>query len=105
MQPAAESDLAQIIKYCNDNSFEFLVRNRGHGVTYTLSTFSGIEIDVELLTGVTVQPDKKTATLQAGTFIGEVINKLWDQGFVTSHWIRSMRWTDGCSTRWWPWAL
>lgn len=84
VQPAAESDLAQIIKYCNDNSFEFLVRNRGHGVTYTLSTFSGIEIDVELLTGVTVQPDKKTATLQAGTFIGEVINKLWDQGFVTT---------------------
>ena len=37
-----------------------------------------------MLTGITVQPDKKTATLQAGTFIGEVINKLWDQGFVTS---------------------
>ena len=35
-----------------------------------------------MLTGVTVQPDKKIATLQAGTFIGDVINKLWDQGFV-----------------------
>lgn len=60
------------------------MRNRGHGVTDTLSTFSGIEINVVMLTGITVQPDKKTATLQAGTFIGEVINKLWDQGFVTS---------------------
>ena len=60
------------------------MRNRGHGVTDTLSTFSGIEINVETLTGITVQPDKKTATLQAGTFIGEVINTLWDQGFVAS---------------------
>ncbi len=60
------------------------MRNRGHGVTYSLSTFSGIEIDVEMLTGVTIQPDKKTAILQAGIFIGEAINKLWDQGFVAS---------------------
>lgn len=60
------------------------MRNRGHGTTDSLSTFSGIEIDVEMLTGVTIQPDKKTATLQAGTFIGDVINKLWDQGFVAS---------------------
>lgn len=58
------------------------MRNRGHGTTNSLSTFSGIEIDVEMLTGVTIQPDQKTATLQAGTFIGDVINKLWDQGFV-----------------------
>ena len=58
------------------------MRNRGHGITDSLSTFSGIEIDVEMLTGVTIQPDKKTATLQAGTFIGDVMNKLWDQGFV-----------------------
>jgi FAD/FMN-containing dehydrogenase len=60
------------------------VRNRGHRTTDSLSTFSGIQIDVEMLTGVTIQPDKKTATLQAGTFTGDVINKLWDQGFVAS---------------------
>ena len=35
-----------------------------------------------MLTSVTIHPDKKTATLQAGTFIGEVITELWDQGFV-----------------------
>lgn len=99
------------------------MRNRGHGTTDSLSIFSGIEINVEMLTGITIQPDKKTATLQAGTFAGDVINELWDQGFVTSkrsvtslksfitdsefasHWICSMRWTDGCGTGWWPWAL
>ncbi|KAI4219649.1 MAG: hypothetical protein LQ349_008293 [Xanthoria aureola] len=84
VQPAAESDLAQIVKYCNDNSIEFLVKNRGHGTTDSLSSFSGIEINVEMLTRVTIQPVKKTATLQAGAFIGDVVNKLWDQGFVAA---------------------
>jgi len=60
------------------------VRNRGHGTTDSLLTFSGIEINVEMLTGITIQPDQKTATLQAGTYADDVINKLWDQGFVTS---------------------
>lgn len=60
------------------------MRNRGHGTTDSLSTFSGIEINVEMLTGITIRPDKKIATLQAGTSVGDVINKLWDQGFVTS---------------------
>ncbi|CAL8575057.1 hypothetical protein XPA_001002 [Xanthoria parietina] len=84
VQPAAESDLAQIVKYCNDNSFDFLVKNRGHGTTDSLSTFSGIEINVEMLKGVTVHPAEKTATLQAGPIIGDVVNKLWDQGFVAT---------------------
>ena len=44
-----------------------------------------------MLTRVTIQPVKKTATLQAGAFIGDVVNKLWDQGFVAgkrsvTHW-------------------
>ncbi|KAL8942493.1 MAG: hypothetical protein Q9216_001637 [Gyalolechia sp. 2 TL-2023] len=84
VQPAAESDLGRIVRYCNDNSFDFLVKNRGHGTTDSLSTFSGIEINVEKLTGVTVRPDRKTATLQAGTVIGDVVNRLWDQGFVAA---------------------
>lgn len=60
------------------------MKNRGHGTTDSLSTFSGIEINVEMLKGVTVHPAEKTATLQAGPIIGDVVNKLWDQGFVAS---------------------
>ncbi|KAH5267276.1 hypothetical protein HBI82_225000 [Parastagonospora nodorum] len=84
VEPAAESDIAEIIKYCNDNSFEFLVRNRGHGITSSLSTFSGIQINVEGLQGITIQPDEGTAVLQAGTSGGQVIRELWDQGYVTT---------------------
>ncbi|RWA04937.1 hypothetical protein EKO27_g10166 [Xylaria grammica] len=84
VQPAAESDIAKIIKYCNDNSFVFLVRNRGHGITSSLSTFSGIEIDVDRLIDITIQPDEETAVLQAGAYGGEVIATLWDEGYVTT---------------------
>ncbi|KAI1112706.1 hypothetical protein F5Y14DRAFT_463082 [Nemania sp. NC0429] len=84
VEPADESDIAKIIKYCNDNSFEFLIRNRGHGITSSLSSFSGLEINVERLTGITIQPDEQTATLQAGVYGGLVIKTLWDQGYVTT---------------------
>ncbi|KAI1497641.1 hypothetical protein F5X99DRAFT_421199 [Biscogniauxia marginata] len=84
VEPAAEPDIAKIIKYCNDNSFEFLVRNRGHGTTSSLSTFLGIEINVDQLLGITVQPDGETAIFQAGTYGAQVIQALWDEGYVTT---------------------
>lgn len=60
------------------------MRNRGHGTTTSLSAFSGIEIDVELLTGVTIQPDRETAIFQAGTYGANIIEALWAEGYVTS---------------------
>ena len=39
---------------------------------------------MELLQGITIQPDGETAIFQAGTYGAEVINTLWDQGYVTS---------------------
>ncbi|KAI1734122.1 hypothetical protein F4680DRAFT_454307 [Xylaria scruposa] len=84
VEPAAESDIAEIIKYCNDNSFEFLVKNRGHGITTTLSTFSGVEIYVDRLESITIQSDDESAILQAGTYGGQVIETLWDEGYVTT---------------------
>ncbi|KAI1489089.1 hypothetical protein F5X96DRAFT_642522 [Biscogniauxia mediterranea] len=84
VEPAAESDIAKIITYCNENSFEFLVRNRGHGTTASLTTFSGIEINVDQLQGVTIADDGETATFQAGTYGAQVIQYLWDAGYVTT---------------------
>ncbi|KAH8716742.1 hypothetical protein GQ44DRAFT_688767 [Phaeosphaeriaceae sp. PMI808] len=84
VEPAVEADIAKIIRYCNDNSFQFLMRNRGHGITSSLSTFSGIEINVENFRRITVHPNEGTATLQAGASGGQVIKELWDQGYVTT---------------------
>ena len=60
------------------------MRNRGHGTTDSLSAFSGIEIDVELLTGLTIQPGGETAIMQAGTYGDSIIPELWEKGYVTS---------------------
>lgn len=49
-----------------------------------MSAFSGIEINVEALKGITIQPDGETAIIQAGVNGAEVIETLWDKGYVTS---------------------
>ncbi|KAI1432414.1 FAD-binding domain-containing protein [Xylaria sp. CBS 124048] len=84
VQPAKESDVATIVKYCNANSIDFLARNRGHGLTTSLNAFSGMEIDLSLLRGATVNKEKQTALLLGGSYAGPTIQTLWDQGYVTS---------------------
>ncbi|KAI9680453.1 MAG: hypothetical protein M1822_007211 [Bathelium mastoideum] len=84
VEPASESDIAKVIKYCDDNSFEFLVRNHGHGITQSLSAFSGIEINVDQLQGITIDPDAEIATFQAGVYGGLVIQTLWDRATAST---------------------
>ncbi|KAI1735259.1 FAD-binding domain-containing protein [Xylaria scruposa] len=84
VQPAQESDVATIVKYCNDNSIEFLARNRGHGITTSLNSFDGLEIDLSLLQRVVINKQEMTAMLQGGSYAAPTIQTLWDQGFVTS---------------------
>ncbi|ORY71065.1 uncharacterized protein BCR38DRAFT_415840 [Pseudomassariella vexata] len=84
VQPARESDVSKIVKYCNDNSIEFLARNRGHGATTSLSAFDGLEIEFSQLHTITIKEDGKSAVFQAGTYGGQVIQTLWDQGYVTT---------------------
>ncbi|KAI8949277.1 FAD-binding domain-containing protein [Xylaria longipes] len=84
VQPAQESDIAKIIKYCNANSIEFLARNRGHGASTSLNVFKGLEIELSSLQGMIIKEDEGIAILQAGSYAGPVINALWDRGYVTS---------------------
>ncbi|KAJ8106846.1 hypothetical protein ONZ43_g6922 [Nemania bipapillata] len=83
-QPGVEADVATIVKYCNKNSIEFLTVNRAHGWTTTLNRFNGLEIDMALLQNITIQPGHKTAVFQGGAYDGEVIDYLWDRGYVTT---------------------
>ncbi|KAL9622087.1 MAG: hypothetical protein Q9160_003586 [Pyrenula sp. 1 TL-2023] len=84
VEPAAESDISKIVKYCNDNSIEFLARNRGHGMTQSLNRFKGLQIGMDQLQSANIQEDGQTVLLQGGAYAGPVINYLWDQGYVTS---------------------
>ncbi|KAF2644249.1 FAD-binding domain-containing protein [Massarina eburnea CBS 473.64] len=80
----AESDVSKVVKYCNRNSINFMANNQGHGFTTTIAKLSGIEINLSQLTNIKIQPNKKSAWFQGGTWGGNIIKTLWDQGFVTT---------------------
>lgn len=72
------------VRYCSDNSIDFLVRNRGHGITSTLNRFKGLQIGLDQLQGLQIDAAGQTVLLQGGVYAGPVIANLWDNGFVTS---------------------
>ncbi|GAP88221.1 putative FAD binding domain-containing protein [Rosellinia necatrix] len=84
VQPALESDVSKIVKYCNANSIEFLARNRGHGQVSSLNAFNGLEIEFSQLRDITIKEGGKSALFQGGTYGGQVIQTLWDAGYVTT---------------------
>ncbi|GKT90211.1 FAD binding domain-containing protein [Colletotrichum tofieldiae] len=88
IEPGSESDVAKIVQYCNANSVDFLARSGGHGLTASLGAFNGIQISMQKLNTITIQPCRKSAWLGGGALVGQVIHHLWDRGFVTT--------TGGC---------
>ncbi|KAJ5679529.1 hypothetical protein N7462_007773 [Penicillium macrosclerotiorum] len=88
IEPGTESDVATIVKYCNENSIEFLALNGGHGLAASLRSFNGIQVSMWQLNSITIQPSGKSAWFGGGTIVGPVIEYLWDKGYVTT--------TGGC---------
>ncbi|KAL4783255.1 FAD-binding domain-containing protein, partial [Aspergillus varians] len=84
VQPGTEEDVPIIVNYATRNNIRFLVVNRGHGMTTTLTKFEGMAIDMSQLRTLSVTPGAKTAWIQGGAVAGEVIDSLWDQGYVTA---------------------
>ncbi|KAM0246496.1 hypothetical protein ACHAQJ_010178 [Trichoderma viride] len=82
IEVAQESDVAKIVSYCYQNSIDFLAYTRGHGSTSTLAKFQGIEINLSKLTGITIQPNKKSALFQGGVYADMVIDTLWNEGYI-----------------------
>ncbi|KAI1470392.1 FAD-binding domain-containing protein [Daldinia caldariorum] len=84
VQPAKESDVPKIVRFCNDHSLEFLAVNRGHGFTTSLGAFKGVQIDLKQLTDITIDKSGKYALFQGGVRAKEVMATLWDHGYVTA---------------------
>ncbi|ORY71425.1 uncharacterized protein BCR38DRAFT_479917 [Pseudomassariella vexata] len=82
--PGIESDIPTIVKWSNQNSLPFLVKNRGHSLTSSTGKFNGIQIDMSGLRNIDIQPDGKTAWFQGGTYDGQVMEYLWDRGYVAT---------------------
>lgn len=72
------------VRYANENDLPFFTVNRAHSMTTTPGQFYGLEIDMQLLTGIDINPDGGSARFQGGMFAQEVIDVLWEQGYVAS---------------------
>ncbi|KAL2867465.1 FAD-binding oxidoreductase [Aspergillus lucknowensis] len=83
-EPATEADVPVIVKYANSYGIPFLAVNRGHGSTKTLGNMqNGIEISLAQLRSIQIAEDEKSALFGGGAFDGEVMDTLWEKGFVT----------------------
>ncbi|KAJ5883733.1 6-hydroxy-D-nicotine oxidase [Penicillium subrubescens] len=84
IEPGQERDVSIIVRYCNDNSIEFLAINGGHGDTQSLGSFNGIQINMANFRDIAIQPDGKSAWFGGGAKDGDVQSYLWDHGYVTT---------------------
>ncbi|KAJ5609930.1 FAD-binding domain-containing protein [Penicillium herquei] len=84
VQPGEETDISTIVQYANEKHLPFLLVNRGHSLTFTVGAFTGIQIDVRSLRDIAIQPNGETARLQAGAYNYEVIETLWEDGYITT---------------------
>ncbi|KAF7520829.1 hypothetical protein PCG10_008755 [Penicillium crustosum] len=84
VEPSKESDIPIIVKFANSHGIPFLAVNRGHGSTKTLGRLkNGIEISMAQLTDIEIADDEASAFFGGGVWDGQVIDALWEQGFVT----------------------
>ncbi|CAI7647249.1 unnamed protein product [Penicillium pancosmium] len=84
VQPQSHSDVCALIKYAKRKSLPFTLRSGGHNLEGRAVVENALLIDLRALTGVTIAPDRKSATIQGGTLQGEVGNTLWNAGLGTS---------------------
>ncbi|KAK6362674.1 hypothetical protein TWF730_000129 [Orbilia blumenaviensis] len=75
---ASEKDVAETVKYCNENRLRFLAQTSGHGWanTWTLDV-KDVIINMRALNTVKVNNAKKTATIGGGAIIKEVIDEVY----------------------------
>ncbi|KAL4950916.1 hypothetical protein BDW69DRAFT_201853 [Aspergillus filifer] len=83
VEAGTEADVPIIVRYANSYGIPFLAINTGHGSTSTLGRFhNGIQISLVQLRELTIAEDGTSATFGGGSYSNEVINYLWDAGYV-----------------------
>lgn len=70
--PTTADDVAKSIVFATANQLELAVRGGGHSTSGSSSTDGGLCIDLSKMRGVSVDPEKKTATVQGGALWEDV---------------------------------
>jgi FAD/FMN-containing dehydrogenase len=66
------ADVLQTVNFCRENRLVTAIRSGGHNGAGLGSCNDGIVIDLSLMKGIHIDPDKKTARVEAGCLLGDV---------------------------------
>ncbi|CAI6333726.1 unnamed protein product [Periconia digitata] len=78
VEVATEQDVAETVKFANENNTPYLAVNNGHGAIITVGKMQeGIQIHMRGLNSVKIADDGKTADFGGGILAKEVIDGLW----------------------------
>ncbi|KAJ3498505.1 hypothetical protein NLG97_g1072 [Lecanicillium saksenae] len=81
---ATEEDVAQTVKFANNEKLPFLAVNGGHGAILTQGNMkNGIEIWLNKLNTIELANDRNTATIGGGALSKMVTDALWQAGKQT----------------------
>ncbi|KAK4183013.1 hypothetical protein QBC35DRAFT_526362 [Podospora australis] len=83
--PATEEDVATTVKYASFHNIPFFGTSGGHASYSGLQELrDGIGISLTALDKIFLDKDGKTATIQGGANVAQVINYLWERGKQTT---------------------
>jgi UDP-N-acetylenolpyruvoylglucosamine reductase len=78
---ASSKDIQLAVSFANENGLGVGVMSTGHGIGTRCN--DGVLINTSLLRGVTINPDLKQATVEAGALWTDVISSAYEHGLAT----------------------
>jgi hypothetical protein len=83
VQPTGTGDVVAAVNFARDNDLVLSVRGGGHHIAGTALADGGLTIDTSRLRGILVDPEARTATVQAGCLLGDVDRETQLHGLAT----------------------
>jgi FAD/FMN-containing dehydrogenase len=83
VQPTGTADVVAAVDFARDHDLALSVRGGGHNIAGTALVDGGLTIDMSRLRGVLVDPEARTATVQAGCLLGDVDRETQLHGLAT----------------------
>jgi FAD/FMN-containing dehydrogenase len=83
VQPTGTADVVAAVDFARDHDLALSVRGGGHNIAGTALVDGGLTIDMSRLRAVLVDPEARTATVQAGCLLGDVDRETQLHGLAT----------------------
>ena len=83
VQPTGTGDVVAAVDFARDHDLALSVRGAGHHIAGTALADGGLTIDTSRLRGILVDPEARTATVQAGCLLGDVDRETQLHGLAT----------------------